>query len=272
MPRPSVRRTASTALCAALLVGLIGPAARAEGSARGHGRAALPHERVQGADALLARSKRPGRVGGVITSVTNLVNAVLKADHGRLSAKEAKELGDAVRAAMAQARPVAAGNVRAPGGPAAPADAATPTGAAAPAVAATPTDAPALGVAATPAGPATPAEQAVSPAPSATASSASLLPAPLTLPAVDGTLAPTASASPSEPASPGLSSDVLAALDKAVTALLQAATSGTDGQIGPAVKDVVQAVVNLVAATLLDSGLPAPDLTGLPSLPSLPAS
>ncbi|WP_229858655.1 hypothetical protein [Streptomyces anandii] len=98
------------------------------------------------------------------------------------------------------------------------------------------------------------------------------LPLPVTQPAADGTLAPTASASPSEPASAALTSDVLAALDKAVTALLQAATSGTDGQIGPAVKDVVQAVVNLVAATLLDSGLPAPDLTGLPSLPSLPAS
>ncbi|MFL4904218.1 hypothetical protein ACJ6WF_13790 [Streptomyces sp. MMS24-I2-30] len=67
-----------------------------------------------------------------------------------------------------------------------------------------------------------------------------------------------------------LRGDALAALQKAVDALLAAVTSGDVSKVLPAATAVVTGLVNFVAATVLGGGLPAPDLPGLPALPSLP--
>ena len=96
------RRIASAALCAALLVGIAAPAAvaareRTQPSFRGP---------VPGADALLPQVKTLGDLGGVLTPVARLLNAVLKADGGQLPVVEAQKLGDAVKDAIAKVTPV----------------------------------------------------------------------------------------------------------------------------------------------------------------------
>jgi hypothetical protein len=53
-------------------------------------------------------------------------------------------------------------------------------------------------------------------------------------------------------------------------ALVKAVTSDDAAQVTPAVNAVVAGLVNAVAATLVGSELPAPDLAGLPSLPKAP--
>lgn len=95
------RRIASTALCAALLVGMTGPAAVAADPARKPARTASGAP-VPDADALLAQVKSLGDLGGVLTPVTDLLNSVLKADNGQLSATEATKLGTAVKDAIAE--------------------------------------------------------------------------------------------------------------------------------------------------------------------------
>ncbi|MFI8896427.1 hypothetical protein [Streptomyces paradoxus] len=67
-----------------------------------------------------------------------------------------------------------------------------------------------------------------------------------------------------------LAAEALAALRKSTERLLKAVTSGDAAQVTPAVDDVVAGLVNAVAATLVGSRLPAPDLAGLPSLPKAP--
>ncbi|MBO4260686.1 hypothetical protein GRC12_43730, partial [Streptomyces griseorubiginosus] len=70
-----------------------------------------------------------------------------------------------------------------------------------------------------------------------------------------------------------LTGDALAALQKAIDALLQAVTSGDVSQVVPAVTSVVTGLVNTITSTLLGGSLPAADLPGLPvSTPSLPAA
>ncbi|MDN0196922.1 hypothetical protein [Streptomyces sp. S.PNR 29] len=95
------RRIASSALCAALLVGITGPAAMAADSARERGHAASPDARRAGADALLGQVRTI--YGGELAPVADLLNAVLKADNGRLTAAEARRLGDAAKAALDKA-------------------------------------------------------------------------------------------------------------------------------------------------------------------------
>ncbi|OXS36527.1 hypothetical protein [Streptomyces sp. XY006] len=68
----------------------------------------------------------------------------------------------------------------------------------------------------------------------------------------------------------GLVSEALDALEKATGTLHKAVTSGESAQVTPAVSAVVTGLVNTVAATLVGSELPAPDLAGLPSLPKSP--
>jgi hypothetical protein len=90
----SARRLASSALCAALLVGIAGPAATAAGPARERGHAASP-------GAPRAQVRKLDAAGGGLTPVADLLNAALKADGGRLPAAEAKKLGDAAKRALA---------------------------------------------------------------------------------------------------------------------------------------------------------------------------
>ncbi|MFE3169346.1 hypothetical protein [Streptomyces sp. NPDC059224] len=112
------RRLASTALCALLLAGTTGPAAVAADSAheRTHAKSQAP---VPGADALLAQVESLGNLGTVLKPVTDLLDTVLAADDGQLTPDQATQLGDAVKAAIAQV--TAAAPAPAPAVPATPA-------------------------------------------------------------------------------------------------------------------------------------------------------
>lgn len=104
-----VRRIATSALCATLLIGIAAPASMAADSdlPRGHSHAAAP---VPGADALLAQTKTLGDISGVLAPVTALVDAALKADNGQIPADQATKLGQAAKDAIAKvtaAAPVA---------------------------------------------------------------------------------------------------------------------------------------------------------------------
>ncbi|MFJ9133228.1 hypothetical protein ACIRRT_09190 [Streptomyces sp. NPDC102256] len=104
-----VRRIATSALCATLLIGIAAPASMAADGdlPRGHSHAAAP---VPGADALLAQTKTLGDISGVLAPVTALVDAALKADNGQIPADQATKLGQAAKDAIAKvtaAAPVA---------------------------------------------------------------------------------------------------------------------------------------------------------------------
>jgi hypothetical protein len=55
-----------------------------------------------GADALLAQVQSLGDIAGALTPVTDLLNAALKADNGRLFADDAAKLSQAVKDAIAK--------------------------------------------------------------------------------------------------------------------------------------------------------------------------
>ncbi|NEA02148.1 hypothetical protein G3I28_22915, partial [Streptomyces sp. SID10116] len=103
-----VRRLATTTLCAALLLGTAGPALASVGDA--------PHDparTVTSAPAApdpMAQVQQLSTIGKVLTPVTELLTAVLKAPGNKLSADEAKKHADAVKAALdAAAKPPAKG-------------------------------------------------------------------------------------------------------------------------------------------------------------------
>jgi hypothetical protein len=96
------RRIASGALCAAVLVGITGPAAMAADPATGRSHAASPGTPLTGADALRTKLRRLNAFGGEATPVADLVDAALKADKGRMPAAEARKLGDAAKHALAE--------------------------------------------------------------------------------------------------------------------------------------------------------------------------
>ncbi|MFR0352681.1 hypothetical protein [Streptomyces sediminimaris] len=219
----SAWRIAAPALCATLLVGIAGPAAVAAGTARESTPAASRGAPVPGADALLAQVKSLGDLGSVLTPVTALLNAVLKADNGRLPADEAQKLVAAVDDAIAKVTAQAATLPAAATAPVAPPGSA----------------------------PAPPVKPPSVPEPSSVSRQGA-----------HGTVTP---------APKDLKADALAGLRKALDTLLAAVTSGDAGKVAPAVTGVLTAAVNFLAATLLDSGLPAPNLPGLPALPSLPS-
>ncbi|MEU6093463.1 hypothetical protein [Streptomyces sp. NPDC047079] len=83
------RRFASSALCAMLLIGIAGPAAVAADHASARGR--VP-----------AETSLPPNADVLVRPVNDLLDAVLKANHGRLSADEATRLGKAVDDAIAK--------------------------------------------------------------------------------------------------------------------------------------------------------------------------
>jgi hypothetical protein len=265
------RHLAAPALCAALLLGTAGPAAvAADGrsapgpseagpAASGHDQAQVP---VPDADRLLGQVRSLSAAGGVLTPVTDLLDATLKADNGQLPPSRAAGLGRVAEAAIREAAAAPSTLVR-------PAKAlVTPTAPAAAASPAKPAD-PAKPM--RPAKPATPSAVA-SPSASASAASASAGPSPA---------APGASRKPATPAAPPLSKtaargttrghgdraadadtlqDALTALQKAVDALVEASTSGDVGQVVPAVSTVVNDLVGVLLGTLTDPTLTDPAL------------
>ncbi|MFJ8104473.1 hypothetical protein [Streptomyces sp. NPDC096132] len=96
-----VRRIASTALGATLLLGVAAPAAAAADAVHERS-AAASRAPVPGVDALLAQIKGLSGPGTVLTPVTDLLDTALEADDGELTAEQATQLGDAVEAAIAE--------------------------------------------------------------------------------------------------------------------------------------------------------------------------
>ncbi|WP_217142665.1 hypothetical protein [Streptomyces sp. AC627_RSS907] len=117
MPALPARRIALGACCAALLVGITGPAAMAADPVR---------ERTPAAssDTLLVQVKSLDAHAGELAPVVDLLEAVLAANGGHLPPAEAKRLGEAARQAVEKA---AAKAREAMAAPAAPAPAATDT-------------------------------------------------------------------------------------------------------------------------------------------------
>ncbi|MEU8732104.1 hypothetical protein AB0C68_22340 [Streptomyces tendae] len=229
--RLPARRIATSALCAGLLIGLSGPAVMAaDGDSVRERTHAASHAPLPDAEELQSQVGSLAGLGGVLTPVTDMLSAVLKADNGQLSATDADKLSAAVKDALAKA------------------DAA---------------DADADDVATTPGtttpGTTTPAQPPAVTAPEAGTDTPVTLPAPVTAQSDDGTAAAS-----------DLSAAAEAALQKQIDALVKATTSGTAEQVSPAVKDLMTGIVNVVAATMVGNGLPAADLAGLPGVPTAP--
>ncbi|MFL9656180.1 hypothetical protein ACJ7VE_20985 [Streptomyces sp. PB17] len=229
--RLPARRIATSALCAGLLIGLSGPAVMAaDGDSVRERTHAASHAPLPDAEELQSQVGSLAGLGGVLTPVTDMLSAVLKADNGQLSATDADKLSAAVKDALAKA------------------DAA---------------DADADDVATTPStttpGTTTPAQPPAVTAPEAGTDTPVTLPAPVTAQSDDGTAAAS-----------DLSAAAEAALQKQIDALVKATTSGTAEQVSPAVKDLMTGIVNVVAATMVGNGLPAADLAGLPGVPTAP--
>ncbi|MFI0034181.1 hypothetical protein ACH4NS_01625 [Streptomyces mutabilis] len=114
--RLPARRIATTALTAGLLIGLSGPAVMAaDGDSvreRTHAASRAP---LPDAEELQSQVGSLAGLGGVLTPVTDLLNAVLKADNGRLPAEEADELAAAVKEALAEADAADADDAATPG-------------------------------------------------------------------------------------------------------------------------------------------------------------
>ncbi|MFJ7772130.1 hypothetical protein ACIQ1J_27995 [Streptomyces sp. NPDC097107] len=232
--RLPARRIATTALTAGLLIGLSGPVVMAaDGESvreRTHAASQAPLPDVA---ELLNQVGSLAGLGGVLTPVTDMLNAVLMADNGQLTAMDADKLAAAVKDALAKADA---------------ADADADDAAATPGTTTPGTTTP---------GTSTPAQPPVVTAPEAET--------PVTLPAPV-----VAQGSDETAAAADLAAQSYAALQKQIDALVEATTSGTAEQVSLAVENLMTGVVNVVAATLVGSGLPAADLAGLPALPAAP--
>ncbi|MFC9105986.1 hypothetical protein ACFT08_34095, partial [Streptomyces rochei] len=237
--RLPARRIATTALTAGLLIGLSGPAVMAaDGESvreRTHAASRAP---LPDAAELQDQVGSLAGLGGVLTPVTDLLSAVLKADDGKLAATDADQFAAAVKDALAKAEA---------------ADADADDTATTPETTTPGTTTPGT----TTPGTSTPAQPPAVTAPDAET--------PVTLPA------PVAAQGADETAAASdLAASAYAELQKQIDALIKASTSGTAEQVSPAVKDVVTGVVNVVAATLVGGELPAADLTGVSYLPAAP--
>ncbi|CAM5589112.1 hypothetical protein [Streptomyces canus] len=215
------RCIASCALCAALLVAVAGPTAAAS-----RGPVPVPH-----ADALRPQVEALAELGGVLTPVTDLLNTVLKADNGQISAEQAAELGDAVKDAIAKiTEETSAAAVTLP---------ATGT-----------TTTPSTTTGSTTTG-------------STTTGSTTTTPSLLLTLIQNGDVGARSAKAPAD-----LLDDAIDALEKAIDDLLTAVTSGEATQVESTLPAVISGLVDAVAATMLDTELPAPDLAGLSLLPS----
>ncbi|MEU3250141.1 hypothetical protein [Streptomyces sp. NPDC006997] len=266
-----IRRLASTALCASLVLGIAGPSALAADSepARDRGTAAS-RAPVPGADTLLDQSGTLADLGAVLTPATALLNAVAKAEDGQLSPDQATKLGEAVKDAVTQATGTTQVTPSAqtlpaevePQSPSASAPDAATSGVSVSGLTGLDLDglsglnglngltdlfgstaddpddaddADDLADAATDAADAAPAGSA------------------------------TATADDDKAPAPDLKADSLAAVQTAVDDLLAAATSGSAEKARTASQGLVSALVNLIAAIQLSGGLPQPTLQTPPA-------
>ncbi|MGV9228424.1 hypothetical protein [Streptomyces nigra] len=218
MPAPTTRHIATSALCAALLLGTVAPAlaagpddTRPASRTAADSRAALRDQ----TDALAG-------LGTVLTPVTRLLDSVLAADDDPLTAAEAKKLAAAAREAVAQAREEALAEA-------------------------------AQEVAAARAEAEEARREAAADREEAAADREEAL-----------TDAADAADATDTTDTTGLTPGALDALGKAVDGLLAALLADKGEQVDPAADNVVKKLVDVSVATLLDRGLPAARLPGLP--------
>ncbi|WP_369146188.1 hypothetical protein [Streptomyces sp. R44] len=280
----ATRRLTALAISAAITLGTAGPAFAGEHHpSTAADRAA--HAPLPDAAALLAQAEALGDLGSVTTPVTELVTAALKADSGQLSAADVESLKSKIAAAVDQAKATVQAPL--PDTPATPPAADLPvtlpvTPPAAdlpvkPPAADTPVKPPAADLPVTPPTSDLPVKPPAADLPvkppaaelPATPPAADLpVKPPATLPvAADAAALADGKAAPAD-----VVSDALASVEKAVAGLLAAVTSGDAGGVVPQVTSTLTSLVNLAVATVLGSGLPAPDLPGLPKLPALPVT
>ncbi|MFI9292670.1 hypothetical protein [Streptomyces gardneri] len=246
----ATRRITALAISAAITLGAAGPAVAGEHHPSSAADRAA-HAPLPEAAALLTQAEALGDLGSVTTPVTELVTAALKADAGQLPAADADALKTKIAAAVEQAKETAPAPL--PDTPA-------------PDLPAPDLPAPDLPAPDLPA-PDLPAPDLPAPDLPAPDLPAPDLPVkrPVSLPVAAGAKA--ASAAPAD-----VVDDALATVEKAVAGLLAAVTSGDAAGVVPQVTATLTSLVNLAVATVLGSGLPAPDLAGLPALPALPVA
>ncbi|MFB7588084.1 hypothetical protein [Streptomyces sp. NPDC056169] len=279
----ATRRITALAISAAITLGAAGPAAAGEHHPSSAADRAA-HAPLPEAAALLTQAEALGELGSVTTPVTELVTAALKADAGQLPAADADALKAKIAAAVDQAKETAPAPLPESPAPEAPAPEVPAPEVPAPEVPAPEVPAPELPAPELPA-PDLPAPDLPAPEVPAPELPAPDLPAPeLPAPAVPAPALP----APALPVKPPVSlpvaagaksaapadivDDALATVEKAVADLLAAVTSGAAAGVVPQVTATLTSLVNLAVATVLGSGLPAPDLAGLPTLPALPVT
>ncbi|MET9676891.1 hypothetical protein ABZY68_27925 [Streptomyces sp. NPDC006482] len=272
----ATRRLTALAISAVITLGAAGPAAAGEhhpsSAADRAARAPLPE-----AAALLTQAQALGELGAVTTPVTELVTAALKADAGQLPAADADALKAKIAAAVEQAKGTAPAPLPETPAPDLPAPDLPAPDLPAPDLPAPDLPAPELPAPDLPApdlpAPDLPAPELPAPdlpvTPPAVETPVGLpVKPPVTLPVMAGAkAADTGRAAPAD-----IVDDALATVEKAVAGLLAAVTSGDAGGVVPQVTATLTSLVNLAVATVLGSGLPAPDLAGLPALPALPVA
>ncbi|MEU1862401.1 hypothetical protein [Streptomyces gardneri] len=246
----ATRRITALAISAAITLGAAGPAVAGEHHPSSAADRAA-HAPLPEAAALLTQAEALGDLGSVTTPVTELVTAALKADAGQLPAADADVLKTKIAAAVEQAKETAPAPLPDTPAPDLPA----------PDLPAPDLPAPDLPAPDLPA-PDLPAPDL--PAPDLPAPDLPVKP-PVSLPVAAGAKA--AAAAPAD-----VVDDALATVEKAVAGLLAAVTSGDAAGVVPQVTATLTSLVNLAVATVLGSGLPAPDLAGLPALPALPVA
>ncbi|MFC9703603.1 hypothetical protein ACFTWD_23225 [Streptomyces sp. NPDC056943] len=255
----ATRRITALAISAAITLGAAGPAAAGEHHPSSAADRAA-HAPLPEAAALLTQAEALGELGSVTTPVTELVTAALKADAGQLPAADAAALKAKIATAVDQAKDAAPAPLPETPAPEVPAPDLPAPELPAPDLPAPDLPAPELPAPDLPA-PDLPAPDL--PAPDLPAPDLPVKP-PVSLPVAAGAKA---AAAPAD-----VVDDALATVEKAVAGLLAAVTSGDAGGVVPQVTATLTSLVNLAVATVLGSGLPAPDLAGLPALPALPVT
>ncbi|MFB7516750.1 hypothetical protein [Streptomyces sp. NPDC056144] len=270
----ATRRLTALAISAAITLGAAGPAAAGEHhpstTADRAARAPLPE-----AATLLPQAEALGGLGSVTSPVVELVTTALKADAGQVPDADADALKAKIAAAVEKAKETAPAPVPDTPAPDLPAPDLPAPDLPAPDLPAPDLPAPDLPAPDLPA-PDLPAPDLPAPDLPAPDLPAPDLPAPeLPVPAPALPVKPPVSlpvTAGAKAAPTDLVDDALATVEKAVAGLLAAVTSGDATAVVPQVTSTLTSLVNLALATVLGSGLPAPDLAGLPAVPSLPAA
>ncbi|WP_190094277.1 hypothetical protein [Streptomyces melanogenes] len=226
--------------------------------------------------------KALGDIGGVLTPVTDLLNAVLKTPSP--SPEEIKDLKEKAAAAIAKAKSTAPEPPTTPTEPPKPPEPPTtpteppkppepPTTPTEPTKPTTPTEPPKPDVPSVPSAPSVPSVPTVPSVPSVPS-----VPTVPSVPPVDLPTPPAVGHSGPQVAHPaqGVSTkrardvkdDALGKLQKDLDALLEAVTSGDAATVLPAVQKTVTDLVGFVLAAVLSGGLPPSAVPGLPKLPT----